>query len=196
MNTIEHADKEFELLSKSNIDPKNGLINALKDNSLTVIEPFKAEILALVDAFAKSGQSGASAPFTATAIANAVKHLCLLEPIQPLTGKAEEWGTEADKDQNNRLSSVFRKGKRAVYVDAIIWKTQKDVTWSGIAYYHGKPYSSKQYIKSFPFIPKTFIVNVQEMDLGHGNWDLQISDMDELNKVFKYYDEYPIERNT
>lgn len=39
-----------------------------------IITPFAKEILALCEAFGKSGQSGGSAPYTASAISQAVKN--------------------------------------------------------------------------------------------------------------------------
>jgi len=183
-NIVEYAEKEFDILSESH---KNS-------EDRPIIEPFKKEILALVDAFARSGQSGASAPFTASAIARAIKHLCLLEPIMPITGKDDEWiKISDDKYQNNRLSSLFRKGKKSYYLNAIVWQTQRGTTWSGQANLNGKAYSGRQYVKKFPFIPKTFVIKVNEMELGHGNWDLQIIDPAELDKVFEYYNEYPVD---
>jgi len=72
-NTKNKAEVEFEILEKTG---KNA-----------IIVPFKKEILALIDKFADSGQSGSAAPYTAKAISQAVEHLCLQEPICPITGR-------------------------------------------------------------------------------------------------------------
>ena len=66
-NTLTHAQRELDILVKSCPDPENR----------PIIEGFIPEILALVEKFGKSGQSGGSAPYTATAISQAVKKLCL-----------------------------------------------------------------------------------------------------------------------
>ena len=58
-NTKNKAVVEFEILEKT-----------VKD---AIISPFKDEILALVDKFGESGQSGGSAPYTAGAISGAVR---------------------------------------------------------------------------------------------------------------------------
>jgi hypothetical protein len=48
-----------------------------------VIVPFTKEILDLCEAFGKSGQSGASAPYVASAISQAVKKLLIKEELTP-----------------------------------------------------------------------------------------------------------------
>lgn len=80
-NTMTHAERELDILVKSATDP----------NNRPIIEEFIPEILALVRKFSNSGQSGVSAPYTASAISSAVKKLCLQEPICPITGIDEEW---------------------------------------------------------------------------------------------------------
>lgn len=182
--TLTHAEQEFEILSKSSKDPDNR----------PVIEPFKKEILALVEAFGNSGQSGGSAPYTATAIAQAVKALCLQDPIMPIMGTDDEWRGGKELRQNKRCSAVF-KGKKGVatFIDAIIWRTQNDVSWNGIAYSNGKKYSSEQKIKKFPFIPKTFTIDVVESKVNGKDWEFQVKDPGELKEVFEYYDELKAE---
>ena len=102
-NTMKHAVVEFDILEATVED--------------AIIAPFRKEILALVDAFGKSGQSGGSAPFTAGAISVAVRHLCLQQPICPITGDESEWSDVIGAQhgsprtyQNIRLSSVFKDG--------------------------------------------------------------------------------------
>ena len=70
-NTTDKATLEFEVL-RSTVDD-------------AIIMPFEKEILALVDKFGESGQSGGSAPYTAGAISSAVKKLCMQEPICDIT---------------------------------------------------------------------------------------------------------------
>jgi len=67
-------------------------LNILKETTPdAVITPFTKEILALCEAFGKSGQSGGSAPYTANALSQAIKKLCLQEPICDVTGHEREW---------------------------------------------------------------------------------------------------------
>lgn len=192
-NTKKHAVKEFEILNRT-----------VKD---AIISPFEKEILALVDKFGKSGQSGGSAPYTADAISQAVKKLCLQEPICDITGINEEWSNCSDMGgdkeiyQNNRLSSVFKEGKKGkpYYLDAIVFKGQDGFCFTGnsIELPNGKTLSSRQFIK-LPFRPKTFYIDVIETEwadknetvkkTGGGWWTSKIKDMNQLDEVFDYYE--------
>jgi hypothetical protein len=84
-DTANYALHELDILSSFSKD---------KDNR-PIIEPFKNEILALCEAFGKSGQSGGSAPFTAKAISQAIEKLLLFQPICAITGIDKEWNEEA-----------------------------------------------------------------------------------------------------
>ena len=174
-NTKTHAEKELDILIKTTPD--------------AIIRDFIPEILALCEKFGESGQSGGSAPYTAKAISQAVEKLCLQMPICGITGVDEEWN-EADVGvfQNNRCSAIFKEGKdgKAYYLDAITWKTQTGSTWSGNA----ENVKSRQYIKSFPFKPKTFYIDVIEEETSKDNWVFHIKDREQLKEVFDYYDEY------
>lgn len=192
MTTLTHAQKELDILVKS----------AEADNR-PIIEPFIPEILALVKKFGESGQSGGSAPYTASAISQAVKHLCLQEPICPITGTDEEWMNSIDKEyyQNLRLSSIFKEGKegRPYFLDAIVWQGEDDYdTFTGTV----NGISSRQYIKSFPFTPKTFYIDVFRdfnieglenkdiIETGLGKYTYKFKDENQLKEVFEYYDRY------
>lgn len=59
---------------------------------MRIVTPFAKEILALCEAFGKSGQSGGSVPYTASAISQAVKKLLLREPICDVTGHEKRMG--------------------------------------------------------------------------------------------------------
>jgi hypothetical protein len=184
-NTFNYAKQELDILVKSNLDLKNR----------PIIEEFIPEILALVNKFGKSGQSGGSAPYTATAISQAVKKLCLQEPICPIMGIDDEWNDvakENSKDlyQNKRCSALFKIGKKGIpyYLDAIVWKTQNKSCWSGTASMtSGEKIRSRQFIKKFPFTPKTFYIDVIEIEIEKDNWEFYIKDEKQLKAVWKYY---------
>ena len=89
-NSESHAKRELEILAKTSPD--------------ALIIPFTNEILALCEAFGKSGQSGGSAPYTASAISGAIKKLMMFETITPLTGENEEW---VNTDTNNGNGPIF-----------------------------------------------------------------------------------------
>ena len=143
------------------------------------ITPFRKEILALCEVFGKSGQSGGSAPYTATAISKAIKQLLLHEPICDVTGHDDEWGESLESEksiditckQNLRCSALFKKTthycggdeSRAYYLDAIVWKGVEDYdTFTGRVYIDDKNFEligSSQFVR-FPFKPKTFYIDV------------------------------------
>jgi len=219
-NTASYAQRELDILVKSSTDP----------NNRPIIEPFIPEILALTEKFGLSGQSGGSAPYTAAAITQALKKLLLQRPIMPITGIAEEWmdvAKYAGKNeaeciwQNNRCSALFKNLKeQAWYLDAIIWKEENGSCYSGSAWLpNGEDvFYSRQLVKSFPFTPKTFYIDVIKQILpadwtqepfiewdyysakdfeetGEKVWKTEkyrniVKDSKQLNRVFKYYDRY------
>jgi len=199
-NTQSHAKRELDILVKTTPD--------------AIIRDFIPEILALCEAFGKSGQSGGAAPYTAGALSQAIKKLCLHQPICPITGIDEEWNDigaslnrsePTDEYQNNRCSNIFKKGKngRAYFLDAIVWQGEDDYdTFTGSI----NGISSRQYIKSFPFEPRTFYVNVVRdfnvegleekniIETRLGRYTYNIKDMSQLDEVFEYYDKFEFEK--
>ena len=193
--TAEKAALEFEVLR-----------NTVED---AIIVPFEKEILALVEKFGESGQSGGSAPYTAGAISEAVKKLCLQKPICKITGIDEEWndvreyGGGRETYQNKRLSSVFKEGKDGIpyYLNAIVFKGENNhhFTSNSVELKDGSNLASRQFIK-LPFEPKTFYVDVIETEWhknketgelteksGGGWWTSVIKDETQLEEVFEYY---------
>ena len=65
-NTYKFAKRELDILAATVPD--------------AVVTPFAKEILALCEKFGKSGQSGGSAPHTATAISKLLKNYCFKSP--------------------------------------------------------------------------------------------------------------------
>lgn len=189
-NTLLYAERELNVLSKTVKEP--------------IIAPFYNEILALCDKFGKSGQSGGSAPSVANALAQTIKKLCLQEPILEITGIADEWvdvaqitelvGNYEDVFQNNREGCVFKQGMegKPYYLDAISWKLPNGICLYGSAKIPetGEIISSRQYIKKFPFKPKTFYISVAEKEIVAGEIELHILNPAQLKSVFKYYEKY------
>jgi hypothetical protein len=199
-NTYNHAKRELDILAATVPD--------------AIVTPFAKEILALVEAFGKSGQSGGSAPYTASVISQAVKKLCLFELICDVTGHESEWVNIVEINngepmwQNNRCSALFKHpDEKCSYVDAIVWKGKEDWdTFTGWAYVDDKKFeliSSSQYVR-FPFKPKTFYIDVVRVPIakeeaesrslhciedGQGECYYTIlKDPKQLKAVFKYYD--------
>jgi hypothetical protein len=193
-NTASYAQRELDILVKSSTDP----------NDRPIIEPFIPEILALTEKFGLSGQSGGSAPYTASAITQALKKLLLQRPIMPMTGIDEEWmdvSGYADKNeteciwQNTRCYNLFKNSKgQAWYLDAISWKDQDGGCFSGSAFLRDgtvlHPYYGRQLVKSFPFTPKTFYIDVIREETAPNDCEFYIKDHKQLKRVFKYYDKY------
>ena len=107
MNLIEHAKKELELLGYD--------INQAEENpSKWVFE----DVIELLDVFAKQGHSGSSAPY----VLDLFKRLASWDCLSPLTGLDDEWCECSDGVmQNKRLSSVFKEGKAAYYIDGYVF---------------------------------------------------------------------------
>lgn len=196
MSLKSHAEIELELLERNVPD--------------AIITPFKKEIIALCEAVGKSGQSGGSMPFTASALSQAIKKLLQYETIVPLTGEDWEWmeisdinegATDIMKYQNMRDTRVFKQENgEAYFIDAIVFDGDKGGTFttgSGIKLKDGSDISSRLFIKSFPFTPKTFYVDVIDyrwldkeekvLDDNGDWWTHEIKDETQLEEVFKYY---------
>lgn len=194
-NSQSHAKRELELLAKTTPD--------------ALIIEFIPEILALCEAFGKSGQSGGSAPYVASAISQAVKKLMMFETIAPLTGEDGEWTDVSIMNncegmhQNNRDSRVFKDGKteRAYFIEAIVFDGDIGGRFTGNGIVNapdGTNIGSAQYIKSFPFTPKTFYVDVidyrwrdkeeKTSDVNGDWWSHTLKNAEQLKEVFEYYD--------
>lgn len=201
---VDKAQYELDLLMKNS-------------DGTPVVKEFVPEIMALVKKFADSGQSGGSAPFTAQIITQVLQKLLKHEPLgEGIMGTDDEWGDlsgiegvdeQTGTFQNHRLSSVFKEGKtgRPYYLDAIVFIPEgKDYGYSsgGVMMSEGSEelVSSSQYIKSFPFAPKTFKISVHEKEYrklkdgslveeeGGGWWESWLADPKQLDEVWEYYD--------
>jgi len=198
-NTQKFAKRELDILAAT-------VPNA-------IVTPFAKEILALCEAFGKSGQSGGSAPYTASAISQAVKKLLLQEPICDVTGHESEWVdifeiAGSPTYQNSRCSGLFRDSDGACrYIPAIVWKGVEDWdTFTGTVYIDDKNFeriSSSQIVR-FPFEPKTFYIDVVRVPISKEEAEKRdlhyiedgcnecyytvLKDPKQLEKVFKYYD--------
>lgn len=171
-----------ELISfaKSELDYLLKMANEGPDDR-PIIEDFVPEILSLIDKFGKSGQSGGSAPYYAYAISETIKKLCLFQPISPITGEDWEWNDVTDGlYQNRRCANLFKDKHSAYYLDAIIFREESGCCFTGKV----KGISSRQYIKGFPFEPKSFYVDVTTSNSGID----YIKDKSQIEEVAEYYD--------
>lgn len=156
-----------------------------------IVEEFREQILELVDTIGNSGQSGCSMSYTAKIVSDTIQKLLMMQPISPITGNDWEWFnvTPDAKDkskhmyQNKRCPALFKDGVdgKPYYGDAITW-VNKDNSNDRISGRINDIYSH-QYVKSFPFTPKTFYVKYQLFE----NCVKKIN-YEDLVVVFDYYD--------
>ena len=106
-----------------------------------------------------------------------------------LAGADDEWDElreDAHNLQNNRVPSVFKDPDdgRAFNVDGLVWVTPNGVTFTGRV----DGIRSGQRIKAFPFTPKTFYVDVLEVETAPGECEFHVKDRAQLEAVAAYYD--------
>lgn len=159
-NLLKHAERELKFIGYDGKDEYNNMA--------------KAAIMELLTTFANQGHSG----FSANYIVNLFNKLAKYETLSPLKGNDDEWNDVSDMSgdrktlfQNNRDGRVFKNDDGAFFTEAIIW------TESGESSYTNK--DSNRYIKSFPFTPKTFYVEVDK--------ERNVLDTEEYNKANAYY---------
>jgi len=179
------ARNEMDLLHKSN--PGKELL----------VTPFVPEILAVVDKFGQSGQSGGSAPFTAGVIVSVLKKLLSYTPVAPIENGDDDWADlsdigDPDMMQHKRCFSLFKdRGDEESprYLNAITWRTPKNVTWSGSARCGDEMIHSSQCVKEFPFEPKTFVIDVDDVQIGDDPDDREfvVKNPSDLDEVWNYY---------
>lgn len=136
---------------------------------------------------------------------NVINKLLLFKPIVPITGIDDEWGDVREFGdgnswyQNKRCSALFKDGKdgKPYYIDAIVKKDQRGLCWSGFAWLSEEDYKAgdrskmvgkKGYIKSFPFTPKTFYIDVMDVEVAKDDWESFVVDQNQLEEVWTYYD--------
>lgn len=201
------------VLNEGMVDKAQYELERIVNNSegTPIIKEFIPEVMALVNKFAESGQSGASAPFVSGVIVNVLKKLLSHEPLGGIQNTEDEWNNLVDYGdpslyQNNRLSSVFKDSKdgKPYYLYAITFvPVGKNYGFSGsVGMSEGSEdkIGSSHYIKEFPFDPKTFTIDVHEKEYkkledgtmieepGGGWWESWIADPSQLDEVWAYYD--------
>lgn len=180
MGTIDHAKRELELAGMFDKDSDYGGMLA-------------KSVMELVELFSSQGHSGASAGMTVSLF----NKVALYKNLSPLTGNDDEWNEVGNNVfQNKRASGVFKEGKegQAYYIDAILWRLPGGSSWSGGAYLDDKDIRSRQFIKGFPFTPKTFYVDVTETEPTKDNFVFHVQGLKQLDEAMQYYQ--PTEEKT
>jgi hypothetical protein len=190
MGLIEHAKTELEIA---------GFFDKDSDYDGAIGE----SVMELIKVFSEQGHSGMSAPY----VADIFQKLAKFEPLMGITGRDEEWGDVKDYGdgkpfyQNKRCSALFKDGKdgKPYYIHAIIKRDQNGTCWSGMAWLNEEDYKSgdrskmfgkKAYVKSFPFTPKTFYIDVIDVEVAKDDWESFVVDPSQLDAVWEYYDRY------
>jgi hypothetical protein len=181
MSIIDHAKREFLKLGYKPIEE-------CEDDPDKWIQE---SVLELLEVFSKQGHSGFSAPFAIYYFEKLAKQ----EPIAPIRCTDDEWNDMSeygdDPDfQNNRCSAVFKKGVegKPYYLDAIVWRGEKLDTFTGSVFNSRKEkITSSQNIK-IPFTPKTFYIDVIDIEIAKDDWIHYIKDESQLKEVWQYYE--------
>ena len=148
---------------------------------------FEKEILRLVEAFGKKKAAGKT---HATVISDVVHKLLIQEPLLEVTGEKDEWFKLKEFYQSKRSNQLrkYSEDGEAVYLDAIIFVNEKGDVFRGEV----NGISSVQKVK-FPFVPKTFYINIKkdllDPDKVYKN-ELDyysIEDKNQLDEVFDCY---------
>lgn len=179
-NLMKHAKREFELLPED-----------------AVVKEFEQEILALVDKFGESGQSGASAPYVAKIVSSVVHKLCMFKPLSPLTFDMEEWQEISEfVYQNKRNSAVFmEKEMKPYYLYALVFTNSKESSFTGSSsLYEGgiKRIKSIAYIKDLEsFTGESFYVPVHEKEVSPDDWESWLTEdahkvLDKASEVYDF----------
>lgn len=187
-NTANHAKKELDIFFANEPDSQ--------------FKNMEKEILALCEKFGQSGQSGGSNGYSSAMLSEIIKKLCRQETIAPIMGTDDEWmllDYDADlKYQNIREAGIFKNADgRSYYIDAMIKRTEKSGDWSGSFWKSKEDYltgdrslmiSKSAFIKSFPFTPKTFYIEVDEEEVAPDDWEMYMVNPEQLDLVAEYYD--------
>jgi hypothetical protein len=197
-----HFERELAIMRQS-VDTEDKLI----------IEPYVESIKNLLEIFSNEGHSGASAPLCASVIAKTIKAVLGFQILSPLTGEESEWNDISETHgslmyQNSRDSGVFKDEQgKCSYGTSIVWVGEdRWDTFTGAV----NGYKSTNYIKEFPFMPKTFYINVSRelydennpehkgkdiVDTGHGQMVYSINDPKQITEVFNYYNQKQNEKS-
>jgi hypothetical protein len=191
MSLIEHAKTELQIAGL--FDKEGDFYDGMTGKA----------VMELIEVFAKQGHSGMSAPY----VISIFEKVANFKPLIGITGKDEEWGAVRDLGvggswyQNKRCSAIFKDGKdgRPYYIDAIVKRDQNGTCWSGFAWLSEEDYKTgdrskmvgkKGYIKSFPFTPKTFYIDVRDVEVAKDDWESFVVDPSQLDEIKEYYDLY------
>lgn len=183
MGLVDHAQVELQMMGL--FDKEGDFYEGMTGKA----------VMELIETFAKQGHSGMSAGI----VADLFHKLANYKPLQPITGKDEEWNERNYGDgpywQNKRESGLFKEADgRVTYNGALRKVTPNGITWSGPIYMTKEDainnvnrFNSSLEIKGFPFTPKTFYIDVLEEEVAPDDWIMWVKDPSQLDEVWEYY---------
>jgi len=211
---INHLEREMLILEQKNDSDK---LKGLESGELIIKKyiPAIKEIIRLFVAY--------DHPYSINYVAEFIKSILNFEIVSPLRNKHDGFLDKVDEFhfkagftsyQNLRISSVFKEEKDSdpYYIDCILWV--EDVEYSVENEYKDKDdilfknsfkgivegISSAHFIR-FPFMPKTFEIEVERiyldsvdkeedycLDKENRAYSYRIKDKNKLKEVFEYYD--------
>lgn len=174
MSTLTKSAKaELKLAGLLSKDKDGGVYNGMIGKA----------VLELTEVFAKQGHSGMSSSLTLDVFDKVARH----HPLSPLTGEDSEWEeVENGFFQNKREFAVFKSEEQGVsYIDAILFREDGENTFSGsILDENGEKISSSQKV-SFPFFPKTFVIDIERNCPIEGR--SRVIDRKQLEEALNYF---------
>lgn len=193
----------------------NNIKEILLNSDNPIISEFSDEILAIYNKFINSPYYKESKYLLVSTLNETIKNICLnssqsLDSFFVLTGEDDEWIDAGGGLLQNRKNSAVYKDlltNKAYFINAILWRCDGSL-FTGVAYTDlnlSKSVGSLQYIKSFPFKPKIFIIDVARLEyipdlnstsdniLKYYYKDLYyyyvIKNPNQLKEVYKYYEQ-------
>ena len=179
-NYIKHAKREFLALGYKPI-------SECEDDPNKWIQE---NIMELLEVFGKQGHSGSSAPFCVRYF----EKLASFEPLSPLQGTDDEWEdisrmSGKPQYQNKRFSSVFKDAKDggSYFIGAIVFRGNNNSCYTGTALDKNNNIIRSSQNISFPFVKKTFYVDIIEKEIRKDDWDFYIKDEKQLEEALNYF---------
>jgi len=150
------------------------------DIDIKFYKNMKESIFKLVKKFNEMGHSGSSQSFFAARIVNLVKNTLNGKALSPFLNE-DDFKFQEINDllfQSTVQSDIFKDEKGIFFTNAIVW-VGEDGSFTG----DRNGIRSSQYLKEYPFVPKTFYVDVKDLENG----ECEIVGKEELEKALNYF---------
>lgn len=149
-------------------------------------------VLELIDIFVNQEHIGMSG----TLVADIFWKLANRKPLTPILGTDDEWIKTEEYLQNKRCPALFKTHESVcIYSEAIVFVDDTGSTWTGSCWLNSsdcetgdksKMLPSSLQITKFPFVPKTFYINVVNFEIGDEIYPI-VKDIQQLRPALEYY---------